>query len=55
MAAQFIVNKDGTIVQCVDIDQIAHHSGFGDTGHNAQFGVTEDCRDDMVGTEPIGS
>ena len=55
VAAQFIVNKDGSIVQCVNIDEIAHHAGFGDTGHNAQFGVTEDGRDDMVGTVPIGS
>lgn len=55
VAAQFIVNKDGSIVQCVNIDEIAHHAGFGDTGHNAQFGVIEDGRDDMVGTVPIGS
>lgn len=55
VAAQFIVNKDGSIVQCVNIDEIAHHAGFGDTGHNAQFGVAEDGRDDMVGTVPIGS
>ena len=55
VAAQFVVNKDGSIVQCVDIDQIAHHSGFGDTGHNALYGVVEDGRDDMAGTVPIGS
>ena len=55
VAAQFIVNKDGSIVQCVAIDEIAHHAGYGDTGHNAQFGVIEDGRDDMVGTVPIGS
>lgn len=55
VAAQFIVNKDGSIVQCVNIDEIAHHAGFGDTGHNAQFGVVEDGRDDMIGTVPIGS
>lgn len=37
------------------MDEIAHHAGYGDTGHNAQFGVVEDGRDDMVGTVPIGS
>ena len=55
VAAQFVVNKDGSIVQCVDMDQIAHHAGFGDTGHNNSYGILEDGRDDMVGTEPIGS
>lgn len=37
------------------MDQIAHHAGFGDTGHNNSYGIVEDGRDDMVGTEPIGS
>lgn len=55
VAAQYIVNKDGSIVQCVDIDQIAHHSGFGDTGHNSKYGTPEDGRDDMRGAERIGS
>ncbi len=55
VAAHFVVNKDGSIVQAVPLDKIAHHAGFGDAGHNDEFGVVEDGRDDMVGTTPIGS
>ncbi len=55
VAAHFIVNKDGTIWQCVPLDKIAHHAGYGDTGHNAQFGVEDESRDDKVGTVSIGS
>lgn len=55
VAAHFVVNKDGTIVQCVPLDKIAHHAGFGDTGHNKSFKVTDESRDDKVGTTPIGS
>lgn len=54
VAAHFIVNMDGSIVQCVDMDAIAHHAGFGDTGHDDRYGVPEDGRDDRVGTQPIG-
>ena len=54
VAAHFVVGKDGTIVQCVPLDKIAHHAGFGDAGHNDQYGIVEDGRDDMVGTVPIG-
>lgn len=54
VAAHFVVNKDGTIVQCVPLDKIAHHAGFGDAGHNDEYGIEEDGRDDMVGTVPIG-
>ena len=54
VAAHFVVGKDGTVVQCVDIDQIAHHAGFGDNGHNELYGVEDESRDDRVGTEPIG-
>ena len=46
--------QDGSIVQCVSLDEIAHHAGFGDTGHNAAFGVEDESRDDKVGTTPIG-
>lgn len=49
IAAHFVVNKDGSIVQCVDMDRIAHHAGFGDTGHNEEYGVTDDSRDDKRG------
>lgn len=54
VAAHFIVGKDGTIVQCVPMDAIAHHVGFGDAGHNASFGVEDESRDDKLGTVPIG-
>lgn len=54
VAAHFIVNKDGTVVQCVPLDKITHHAGFGDTGHNALYGVEDESRDDKVGTVPIG-
>jgi len=55
VAAHFIVNTDGSIVQCVPLDKIAHHAGFGDTGHNELYGVTDESRDDKLGTTPIGS
>ena len=54
VAAHFVVNKDGSIVQCVPLDKITHHAGFGDAGHNAQYGVEDESRDDKVGTVPIG-
>lgn len=54
VAAHFIINKDGSIVQCVPLDKITHHAGYGDTGHNAQYGVEDESRDDFVGTVPIG-
>lgn len=50
VASQFIVNKDGSIVQCVPMDAIAHHAGYGDAGHNSDYGVPEDGRDDKKGT-----
>ncbi len=55
VASQFIIGKDGTIVQCVPMDEIAHHAGYGDTGHNEKYGIAEDGRDDMAGSSPIGS
>lgn len=55
VAAHFIVNKDGSIVQCVPLDKIAHHAGYGDAGHNAEFGVEDESRDDKVGTTSIGN
>ena len=33
VAAHFVVGRDGSIVQCVPLDRIAHHAGFGDAGH----------------------
>ncbi len=55
VAAHFIVNKDGSIMQCVPMDKITHHAGYGDTGHNALYGVEDESRDDKVGTTSIGS
>ncbi len=54
VAAHFIVGKDGGIVQCVPLDKITHHAGYGDTGHNAAYGVEDESRDDKRGTSPIG-
>jgi hypothetical protein len=54
VAAHFVIGKDGTVYQCVPLDKIAHHAGYGDAGHNAAFGITEDGRDDMVGSVRIG-
>lgn len=54
VAAHFVVNKDGSIVQCVPLDKITHHAGYGNAGHNEQYGITEDGRDDMVGATPVG-
>lgn len=50
VAAHFVVNRDGSVVQCVPLDKIAHHAGYGDTGHNGEYGVDEDGRDDRRGT-----
>lgn len=46
VAAHFVVDRDGSVTQCVGLDRIAHHAGYGDTGHNQLFGVEEDGRDD---------
>ena len=50
VATHFIVNKDGKIYQCVPLDKIAHHAGYGDTGHNEQYDVADTSRDDMEGS-----
>ncbi len=55
VAAHFVVNKDGSIVQCVHLNKIAHHAGFGDKGNNEKYGVENENRDDKVGTQEIGS
>ena len=54
IAAHFVVDKEGSIVQCVKLDKIAHHAGFGDEGHNELYGVEDESRDDKVGTVEIG-
>lgn len=55
VAAHFVINKDGSIVQCADLDRITHHAGYGDTGHNQKYGMVDELRDDKVGTQSIGS
>ncbi len=55
VAAHFVIGKDGHIVQCVALDEIAHHAGYGDTGHNELYGTVDESRDDKVGTAPIGN
>jgi N-acetyl-anhydromuramyl-L-alanine amidase AmpD len=55
VAAHFVVGRDGHMAQCVPLDCIAHHAGFGDTGHNELYGVEDESRDDRIGTVPIGS
>lgn len=54
VAAHFVIGKDGHIVQCVPLDKIAHHAGYGDTGNNERYGTVDESRDDKVGTAPIG-
>ena len=54
VSSHFVINTDGSIWQCVPIDRIAHHAGFGDAGHNDQYGVQDESRDDKRGTSPIG-
>ncbi|MCI8469676.1 MAG: N-acetylmuramoyl-L-alanine amidase [Eggerthellaceae bacterium] len=55
VGAHFVIGRDGEVVQCVGLDRIAHHAGFGDAGNNVRYGVNDESRDDRRGTEPIGS
>jgi putative cell wall-binding protein len=55
VAAHFVVGRDGSVAQCVPLDQIAHHAGFGNIGNNDYYGVSDESRDDRRGTVPIGS
>jgi N-acetyl-anhydromuramyl-L-alanine amidase AmpD len=54
VAAHFVIGIDGTVYQCVPLDKIAHHAGYGNTGHNALYGISEDGRDDMAGSTWVG-
>lgn len=54
VGSHFVIGRDGRIVQAVELDRIAHHAGFGDTGHNALYGTVDESRDDKHGTTPIG-
>lgn len=51
IAAHFVIGKDGHIVQCVPLDVIAHHAGWGSGDANARFEITEDGRDDLLGRQ----
>jgi len=44
IAAHFIIGIDGSVIQCVPMDMIAHHAGFGNAGHNNYFDVTDESR-----------
>ncbi len=50
VATHYIVNKDGSIYQCVPLSKIAHHVGYGNTGNNEKYGVQDESRDDKIGT-----
>lgn len=52
IAAHFVIGKDGHIVQCVPLDAIAHHAGWGSGDANVRFGIKEDGRDDLLGRQP---
>lgn len=59
VAAHFVVDRDGTIVQAVDLDVIAHHAGPGGPGnYDEKFGVgNNDGKgngDDLIGN-PTGT
>lgn len=53
-AAHFVVGRDGTIVQAVELDVITHHAGFGGPGNfDSKYGVGSNNRqgtgDDLKG------
>ena len=50
IAAHFVIGLDGKVVQCVPMDNIAHHAGWGGIGFNARFGVSDESWDDRRGT-----
>lgn len=54
VAAHFVVGRDGSIVQAVELDVITHHAGFGGPGnYDSKFGVGNNDKkgngDDLVG------
>lgn len=40
VAAHFIVDRDGTVWQCVDLDQVAYHAGAPSDGMAARYGTS---------------
>lgn len=58
VAAHFVIDRDGTIIQAVDLDTITHHAGWGGPGnYDSKFEVgNNDGKgngDDLVGTVPL--
>lgn len=58
VAAHFVIDRDGTIIQAVDLDVIAHHAGYGGPGnYDSKFNVGNNDGqgngDDLVGTQPL--
>lgn len=58
VAAHFVIDRDGTIIQAVDLDTITHHAGWGGPGNfDKKYGVgNNDGKgngDDLVGTKPL--
>jgi len=58
VAAHFVIDRDGTVIQAVDLDVIAHHAGYGGPGnYDSKFNVgNNDGKgngDDLVGTVPL--
>ena len=58
VAAHFVVDRDGTIIQTVDLDTISHHAGWGGPGnYDSKFGVgNNDGKgngDDLVKTQKL--
>lgn len=58
-AAHFVVGRDGTIIQAVNLDNIAHHAGWGGPGDfDSKFGVgNNDGKgngDDLKGQKTTG-
>ena len=39
IASHFIVDRDGTVSQCVPLDQVAYHAGHGDEASYQRYGV----------------
>ena len=57
-AAHFVIDRDGSIIQAVDMDVITHHAGWGGPGNfDEKFGVgNNDGKgngDDLVNTVPL--
>lgn len=59
VAAHFVVDRDGTVIQAVELDNITHHAGWGGPGDfDSKFGVGKNDGlgngDDLKGTTKTG-